>query len=189
FLMSQSTSERGGLGPYTFFQNGQAAMLIDGSWRSPQLKKDGKNLRFGVAPLPHGEQAMSISTSCYWGISAQTRHPVEAWKLAKFLASKEALIRYWQTLWVAPPARWSSLRSPEFQRITGAGKDSPALPDAAEFREKCAWIPYVLEHGETTMEFIGPFTNQLYPKLDYALQDILLQGAKPGPSLRKAQQE
>lgn len=189
FMMSQSTSERGALGPYTFFQNGQAGMLIDGSWRTPQLKKDGKSLRFGVAPLPHGEKAMSISTSCYWGISAQTKHPEEAWKLAKFLSSKEALVRYWQTLWVAPPARWSSLRSPDFQRITGAGKESPALPDPAEFREKCAWIPSVLEKGHTTMEFIGPFTSQLNSKLDYALSSVLLQNAEPKAALKRAKRE
>jgi multiple sugar transport system substrate-binding protein len=189
FMLSQSTSERGGLGPYTFFQNGQAAMLIDGSWRTPQLKKDGKNLRFGVAPLPRGRQAMSISTSCYWGISAQTRHPEEAWKLAKFLSSKDALVRYWQTLWVAPPARWSSLRSPEFHQITGSGKNSPALPGEAEFREKCGWIPYVLEHKQTTMEFIGPFTNQLNQKLDYALESVLTEGAEPGAAMVKAKRE
>jgi multiple sugar transport system substrate-binding protein len=189
FLMSQSSSERGGLGPYTFFQNGQAGMLIDGSWRTPQLKKDGKRLRFGVAPLPRDQKAMSISTSCYWGISAQTRHPAEAWKLAKFLSSREALIRYWQTLWVAPPARWSSLRSSEFQHITGAGRDSPALPDPAEFREKCAWIPQVLEHDWTTMEFVGPFTNQMRDKLDYAVSDVLLRNADPHAALTKAERE
>ena len=189
FLMSQSNSERGGLGPYTFFQNGQAAMLIDGSWRTPQLKKEGKGLRFGVAPLPRGDRAMSVSSSCYWGISAQTKHPQEAWKLAKFLSSTDALTRYWQTLWVAPPARWSSLRSPDFKRITGAGKDSPALPDPAEFREKCAWIPHVLEQNQTTMEYIGPFTSQLNQKLDYALNDILLQHAEPKAALQKAERE
>jgi len=186
FMLSQSSSERGGLGPYTFFQNGQAAMLIDGSWRTPQLKKDGKNLRFGVAPLPRGKEAKSISTSCYWGISAQTKHPEEAWKLAKFLSSKESLVRYWQTLWVAPPARWSSLRAPEFRHITGAGKYSPAVPAEQEFQEKCAWIPYVLEHGETTMEFIGPFTSQLNQRLDPAIEGVLTQGAEPKAALRKA---
>lgn len=189
FTMSQSTSERGGLGPFTFFQNGQAGMLIDGSWRTPQLKKDGKKLRFGVAPLPRGQEAMSISTSCYWGISAQTKHPEEAWKLAKFLSSKKALIRYWQTLWVAPPARWSAMRSPGFQQITGAGKHSPALPNPDEFNEKCAWIPAVLENNRTTMEYNGPFTQQLYQKLDYALNTILLQGADPKVALSKAERE
>lgn len=189
FLINQSSSERGGLGPYTFFQNGQAAMLIDGSWRSPQLKKSAPNLRFGVAPLPRQQKGMSISTSCYWGISAQTRHPDEAWKLAKFLSGKEQLLRYWQYLWVAPPARWSSLQSPGFRQVTGAGADNPGLSGDAEFQEKCAWIVRTLERGETTTEFIGPFTNQLFDKLNYAVEDVLLQGAEPKAALRRAQRE
>jgi multiple sugar transport system substrate-binding protein len=189
FVMSQSSNERGGLGPFTFFQNGQAAMLIDGSWQSPNLTKEGKKLRFGVAPLPHGLEAMSVSSSCNWGISAQTKHPEEAWKLAKFLSGKQALIRYWQTLWVAPPARWSSLRSPEFRRVTGMGKNSPAIRTGAEFREKCGWIPYVLEDGQTSMEFVGPFTNQMIDRLNYAVQDVLLQGAEPHAALARAERE
>src|SRR4029079_8428917 len=84
---------------------------------------------------------------------------------------------------------WSSLRSPEFHRITGAGKDSPALPDESEFREKCDSIPAVLEHNWTTMEFIGPFSNQLYEKLDYAIQSILLQDAEPRAALARADRE
>ncbi|MCC2672399.1 MAG: extracellular solute-binding protein family 1 [Armatimonadetes bacterium] len=187
--ISQASSERGGLGPSTFFQNGRAAMLIDGSWRSPQLKKSAPDLRFGVAPLPRGKQAMSVSTSCFWSVSAQTRHPDEAWKLVKFLSDKEQLIRYWQYLWVAPPARWSALRSPEFQQVTGAGADNPGLSGAAEFQEKCAWIPYTLEHGQTTTEFIGPFTRQLYDKLSFAVEDVVLQGGEPQAALKKAQRE
>lgn len=189
FQLSQSSSERGGLGPATFFQNGQAGMLIEGSWRTPQLKKDAPNLRFGVAPLPRGRRAMSISTSCFWGISAQTRHPDEAWKLAKFLSDKEQLIRYWQYLWVAPPARWSSLRDPRFRQITGAGTAVPAVPTEAEFREKCEWIPRTLEQGTTTEEFIGPFTNQLMDKLNYAVEDVLLQSGDPRRALSRAQRE
>ena len=193
FLMSQSSSERGGLGPYTFFQNGQAAMLIDGSWRAPQLKKSAPGLNFGVAQLPRmapgSAGTRSISTSCYWGVSAQTRHPEEAWKLARFLSGREQLIRYWQYLWVAPPARWSSLRSPEFRNVTGAGKDNPGLSGDAEFGEKCHWILRTLERGETTTEFIGPFTRQLFDKLNYAVEDVLLQGAEPRAALRRAERE
>src|SRR5262249_40374562 len=113
----------------------------------------------------------------------------EAWKLAKYLSSKQALIRYWQTLWVAPPARWSSLRSPEFRHITGSGKDSPALPDQREFGEKCQWITDVLESNWTTMEFIGPFTNQLREKLDFAVQSVILQSTDPHAALVRADRE
>ena len=189
FLMNQSSSERGALGPYTFFQNGQAALLMDGSWRSPSLKKGAPGLRFGVAPLPRHRRGMTISTSCYWAVSAQTRHPREAWKLVKFLTGRDQLIRYWQYLWVAPPARWSSLRSPEFRRVTGAGADSPSIDSEEEFQEKCGWISRTLERGETTTEFIGPFTNQVLDKLNFALEDVLLQGADPRRALRRAQEE
>ena len=190
FSMNQASSERGGLGPYTFFQNGRAAMLIDGSWRSPQLKKDAPKLRFGVAPLPGRRRSLSISTSCFWSVSAQTRHPDEAWKLVKFLSAKEQLIKYWQFLWVAPPARWSALRSPEFRQVTGPGPANPGLDGGeAEFREKCGWIPYTLEHEETTTEFIGPFTRQLYDKLNYAVEDVVLQGSDPRAALRRAERE
>ena len=189
FTLSQASSERGGLGPHTYFQNGRAAMLFDGSWRSPQLKKSAPNLRFGVAPLPRMRRGMSLSSSCYWGISAQTRHPEESWKLAKFLSGKEQLLRYWQSLWVAPPARWSSLRDPRFRQVTGAGKDVLGLSSEAEFREKCAWIPHTLEHGETTAEYIGPFTSQMFDKLNYAVEDVLLQDADPRAALQRAQRE
>jgi multiple sugar transport system substrate-binding protein len=189
YMLTQASSERGGLGPHTFFQMGKAAMLIDGTWRAPQLKKSAPGLHFGVAPLPRGARAMSISTSCYWAISAHTRHPREAWKLAKFLSGTEQLVRYWQYLWVAPPARWSSLRSPGFRQVTGAGPDNPGLSSQAEFREKCGWIPRCLERAETTTEFIGPFTNQLLDRLNFAVEDVLLQSAEPGPALRQAQRE
>jgi multiple sugar transport system substrate-binding protein len=189
YMLTQSSSERGGLGPYTFFQMGKAAMLIDGTWRAPQLKNSAPGLPFGVAPLPRRQRAMSISTSCYWAVSAQTAHPVEAWKLAKFLSSKEQLILYWQYLWVAPPARWSSLRAPEFRRVTGAGPQNPGLADEREYVEKCAWIPRTLERGETTTEFIGPFTNQLLDRLNFAVEDVLLQGADPRAALERAQRE
>lgn len=189
YMLTQATSERGGLGPHTFFQMGKAAMLIDGTWRAPQLKKSAPDLRFGVAPLPRDRRAMSISTSCFWAISANTRHPREAWKLAKFLSGTEQLVRYWQYLWVAPPARWSSLRSPGFREVTGAGPSNPGLSSSAEFAEKCAWIPRCLERRETTTEFIGPFTNQLLDRLNFAVEDVLLQSADPRAALRQAQRE
>jgi multiple sugar transport system substrate-binding protein len=182
-------TERGGVGPDTIFKNGGAAMLIDGSWRSPDVKKNAPTLRFGVAPLPRDQAAMSVSTSCYWGISAESRHPEEAWKLAKFLSGKEQLVRYWQSLWVAPPARWSSLRDPRFRQVTGTGKDAPALTTEAEWQEKCGWIPTALERGWTTTEFVGPFTNQLLDRLNYAVETVLIQNVDPKTALQRAQRE
>jgi len=47
----------------------------------------------------------------------------------------------------------------------------------------------VLEQNQTTMKYIGPFTSQLNQKLDYALNDILLQHAEPKAALQKAERE
>lgn len=187
--LTQASSERGGLGPHTQFQMGKAAMLLDGSWRAPQLKKSAPDLDYGVAPLPRGERSMSISTSCYWAVSAHTRHPEQAWKLARFLSDRDQLVRYWQYLWVAPPARWSSLRSPEYRHVTGAGPQNPGIESSEEFERKCGWIARALERGETTTEFIGPFTNQLTDRLNFAVEDVLLQGGDPRRALERAQRE
>ena len=90
---------------------------------------------------------------------------------------------------MAPPARWSSLRSAEFRNVTGSGKDSPALSGEAEFQEKCGWIPYTLESGRTTTEFIGPFTAQLYDRLNYAVESTLLENVDSATALKQAQNE
>ncbi len=188
YSLTQSDSQRGGLGPDKFFEAGKVALFIDGSWRTPSLKNNAPQLNFGVAPLPRGKKPMSVSSSCFWGISRKTRHPEEAWKLAKFLSSKEALIRYWQCLWVAPPARWSSLRSEGFKNVTGVKGRIPGIANAQEFKEKCAWVPQVLENGWTTMEPTSPYLDRVMLHLGEAVDRVLLQNADPATALREAAQ-
>ena len=185
-LTRSGDSQRGGLGPDKFFEQGRIAMYIDGSWRTPSLQKNAPNLRFGVAPLPKGKQSMSVSGSCFWAMSSQTKHPEAAWKLIKFISSKEALTRYWQMLWVAPPARWSALRSPEFKDVTGIAGKIPGIRDAKEFEAKCAWIPKVLENGWTTTEPAGPFVPELNLYFGQAVDQVLLENADPATALKNA---
>jgi multiple sugar transport system substrate-binding protein len=186
YTLTRTNSQRGGLGPDKFFEAGKVALYIDGSWRTPSLKKNAPNLRFGVAPLPRGARAMSVSTSCFWAVSSQTKHPEAAWKLVKFLSSTEALERYWQYLWVAPPARWSALRSPKFREVTGAEGRIPGLESEEEFEEKCGWITEVLENGWTSVEVCNPYTNRLMLHLNEAVDRALLQQADPAAVLREA---
>lgn len=186
YTLTRSNSVRGGLGPDKFFEQGKVAMFIDGSWRTPSLKKNAPGLRFGVAPLPRGKRALSVSSSCFWAVSSQSKHPDAAWKLAKYLSSQAALTTYWQYLWVAPPARWSSLRSPEFHQVTGSPGKIPGLPTEAEWKEKCSWIPEVLEHGWTSVEVSGPYTSQMMMHLNEAVDKVLLENADPATVLREA---
>ncbi len=186
FTLTQSTTTRGGLGPDKFFEQGRVAVYFDGSWRTPSLKKNAPDLDFGVAPLPRGRIASNASTSCYWALNSQTRHPDEAWKLAKFLSSQDALASYWQMLWVAPAARWSVLRSDEFRDVTGIPGRIPGLTEE-EWKEKCAWIPQILENGWTSVEENGPHADILRLHLGKAVDRVLLQNADPKQALQEAQ--
>lgn len=186
YTLSKSNSQRGGLGPDKLFEAGKVAMFYDGSWITPSIKKNAPNLRFGVAPLPKEAVAMSVSGSCFWGVNRDSRHPEAAWKLVKFLTSTEALTKYWQFLWVAPPARWSSLRSAEFHRIEGSPGRIPGIRDEAEFQEKCAWVQEVLEKGWTTLELTHPDLAKAQMELDEAVDRVLLENADPAVALKEA---
>lgn len=186
YSFTRSSSTRGGLGPDKFFEAGKVAIYLDGSWRTPSVKKNAPKLNFGVAPLPRGKVATSVSGSCYWAISSGTKHPDAAWKLVKFLSSKEALTKYWQYLWVAPPARWSSLRSPEFKEVTGADGKIPALESEAEYKAMAAWIPEILERNETTVELCHPYLDRLTLHLGEAVDRVLLEDADPAEALKVA---
>lgn len=186
YSLTRSTETRGGLGPDKLFQNGNVAMYIDGSWMTPSISKGAPNLRLGVCPLPRGAKAMSVSGSCVWGIDSNTKHPEEAWKLVKFLSSTWALKKYWQTLWVAPPARWSALRSPEFRQIRGIPGQVPGVPSKSAFQDKCAWIPEVLEHGWTTLEYASPYTDRMMSRLDKAVDEVMVANEDPRKALAEA---
>lgn len=186
FTLTQSTTTRGGLGADKFFEQGRVALFIDGSWRSPSLKKNAPNLDFGVAPLPRGALASNASTSCYWAVNSRSRHPDEAWKLARFLSSQRALAAYWQTLWVAPPARWSVLRSKDFRDVTGIPDRIPGLT-GDEWRDKCAWTLEVLENNWTSVEENGPYAEILRLHLGMAVDRVLLENADPMAALKEAE--
>ncbi|WP_054949177.1 ABC transporter substrate-binding protein [Numidum massiliense] len=85
------------------FVAGKVAMNMTGAWGLGNYEK-GK-MKFGVAPIPTGP-AGTATPILYVDplmISSKSKHPDEAWKLVKFLASTEA-----QKMWVEvtgfPPA-------------------------------------------------------------------------------------
>ena len=186
YSLTRSNQGRGGLGPDKFFQTGRVAMYLDGSWMTPSITKGAPGLRFGVAPLPRGKKALSVSGSCVWGIDRNSKHPDAAWKLVKFLSSDWALKKYWQTLWVAPPSRWSALRSREFGQIKGIEGQIPGVATAEEFREKCAWLTDTLEHKATTLEYASPYTDRMMAHLGKAVDQVLIDNRDPLAALRDA---
>jgi multiple sugar transport system substrate-binding protein len=186
YSLTRSNEGRGGLGPDKFFATGRVAMYLDGSWMVPSVTKSAPNIRFGVAPLPRGRKALTVSGSCSWAIDKDSKHPEEAWKLVKFLSGDWALKKYWQMLWVAPPARWSALRSREFNQITGIAGGAPGIDDPKIFRDRCSWVPTVLENGWTTLEYANPYTDRMMVHFNEAVDKVLIEHADPAAALHEA---
>lgn len=75
----------------TRFKTGQAAMILDGSWRAREFADDPYTLEnANVAVLPQGTVRASSSGTLGYSIYSGSEHKEEAWELLKFLASSEA---------------------------------------------------------------------------------------------------
>jgi len=73
------------------FQNGEASMMIDGSWAAAGFDAAG-NENFGVfvIPSPDGADGYCCPVS-YWGVSAKSQQEEAAWTFIKwFFTNKEA---------------------------------------------------------------------------------------------------
>lgn len=72
------------------FARGEAAMMFAPSWRAHDVKAINPDLKFATVPLPQLSDKR-ITWGSYWaeGVSAKSTHKDEAWKLIKYLSSKE----------------------------------------------------------------------------------------------------
>lgn len=77
--------------PSDLFTSGKLAMYFDGSWAAFSINQnaDMKN-NADVAPLPKGKKQGVVIHGLGHVISANSKHPKEAWEFVKFLGSKEA---------------------------------------------------------------------------------------------------
>ncbi len=81
------------------FLTGRVAMKIDGNWVLNNIGNFRRELNFGVAPAPMprkrreaGRPYISWAGGWSWVIPKGARHPEEAWRLIKWLASGEATL-------------------------------------------------------------------------------------------------
>lgn len=75
---------------HAIFKAGQAAMTTDGSWEINDLTQ-GAKFKVGIGMLPAGPEGKVVSpiNGLSDGIWSGTKHPQEAWKWVKFLASPD----------------------------------------------------------------------------------------------------
>ncbi len=92
----QSTFQGAELDP---FLTGRVAMKIDGNWVLSGIGNYKRELNFAVAPAPMprrrleaGKPYLSWAGGWSWVIPTGARHPEEAWKLVRWLASEQAAI-------------------------------------------------------------------------------------------------
>ena len=81
------------------FLTGRVAMKIDGNWVLNNIGNYKRDLNFGVAPAPMprkqleaGKPYISWAGGWSWVIPVGAKHPEEAWRLIRWLASEEAAI-------------------------------------------------------------------------------------------------
>lgn len=90
-LASQDVLSVGQWDSTGFFNSGAAAMAISGPWELNRMSTDAK-FDWGVALLPtetEGGQRASALGGFDWGITAQTKHPDEAFRFLEFMYSQE----------------------------------------------------------------------------------------------------
>lgn len=75
----------------TEFEEGKAAMRINGTWQSNTMKKY-PDMEWGITYLPYSKKKVSPSGDWAWGISTQGKHPKEAAELIKWLTRKESVV-------------------------------------------------------------------------------------------------
>lgn len=88
---------------FTEFAKGKIAFYIGGGWNVNEIAKLAPDLDFGVSPVPipdagrKGYYAQSSAFAPLWSMSAESKHPEEAWKLMDFLVSEEFQRAYFTT--------------------------------------------------------------------------------------------
>jgi len=77
------------------FAQGRIAMMIASSREIPYLRERMGDSRFGITTIPDvvtGERYSAGISAIYAGMSANTRHPQEAWEFLVFLAEKSPFL-------------------------------------------------------------------------------------------------
>ncbi len=77
---------------FGMFLNGRTAMIVDGRWRVPTLKKKAK-FDWDIVPFPRGKAGSIVDIDgSGWGITRTARNKEAAWKVLKFLAGPEGAL-------------------------------------------------------------------------------------------------
>ncbi len=77
------------------FQNGKAAMMVNGPWQIPTLRNDSPDLKWDVATLPEEKQGASILGGENMAIVKDTKSLDAAWELMMWRQEPDNLRNTW----------------------------------------------------------------------------------------------
>lgn len=164
--------------PAELFKTGRLAMMLDGSWRIPNVEIDAPDLDFAVTSLPRHRERAIVSGSVLWAISSHARHPEIAWEMIRWMTGQDQSVAYWNMLRVAPPPRRSVLESDVFRTTTGIVDEDGTIrvpPMHAEmFVDRAAWLAAAITPDPQTGRIPGfvpaaPYQSDLQGKITRAL--------------------
>jgi multiple sugar transport system substrate-binding protein len=82
------------------FDNGKAAMRLDGRWPQGSFK-DNPNIDLGTVGVPAGKEQANVLFWGGFGIFSETKHPEAAWRFLSFYVGEEGS-EVWKD-WAIPP--------------------------------------------------------------------------------------
>ncbi len=161
-----------GNGQSDAFISGKVAMYIQTGTYNTQLEEFGKDLDFGVAPIPERE-----SGSGHWSsgggfvveIPRGAKHPAEAWEFMKYLTGVEAQ-KYWAIKNFDNVANMEAAKDPE-------ANQNPVYKASVENLESTKLFPIPLSAPD--------YKNLINPHMDA----VLLGKETPEQALAAAQQD
>lgn len=187
--------------PAQLFKVGRLAILLDGSWRAPNIELDCPDLDFAIAPLPYYKKRAVVSGSVLWAISAHSQNPQKAWEMIKWITNRQQSIKYWDVLRVAPPARISVVTSDSFKYTTGITTSDgiirvPAMT-ADKYPDRAAWLEYAITSTSSdpaAPQYPGFVATNLYQldlqsKIKTALVNVISEDMPAKEALDKAARE
>ncbi|MCX7018211.1 MAG: sugar ABC transporter substrate-binding protein [bacterium] len=161
---SQVASLLSGMDPEQMFLNGKLAMIPTGRYVLPRFRQI-KNFQWDVAPLPKGKQRASLIVGLGFCIPRETRHPKQAWELAKYLAGEKGMTAFTRR-GVFMPALKSLTESAVFLDPTQPPKNDHAFIDALPYGYAFPKHPRIAE----MMDIIGRELEFVYVNTQTAEQ-------------------